>query len=54
MKMIGAFARSFNSPGPADLRLIDEQIGLTLDLIKLAYRGGDILVGDKLNCFLAI
>jgi hypothetical protein len=31
-------ARSTNSSASTDLRLIDEQIGLTLDLIKLAYR----------------
>ncbi|MGR9187304.1 hypothetical protein ACU8L2_31280 (plasmid) [Rhizobium leguminosarum] len=31
-------ARSTNSSWPADLRLIDSQIGLTLDLIKMAYR----------------
>lgn len=48
------FARSVNSSGPADLGLIDEQIRLALDLVKVAYRGAEILIGDKLYCSLAI
>ncbi|MEF3128411.1 hypothetical protein [Rhizobium leguminosarum] len=40
-------ARSTNSSWPADLRLIDSHIGLTLDLIKLAYRSRAKTCSDR-------